>query len=119
MRSLTRNQQTIKYALYTGKTPVTDTNGLKTGEYALTYGTVKEKDMSVSPSRGIADFDMFGTNLDYSRTMMTCDMSCPINEQTIVWIDRPSDSPHDYVVVGCAKSINSITYALREVDVRV
>ena len=126
MRSLARNKQKIYYALYSGKTEVRDEWGNLTGEPQLSYGTPTEYHINVSAARGTAEVEQFGINANYTKTMVTNDLSCPITETTRLWINRePSvtvgevttDIPHNYVVVSVARSINSITYAIREVSV--
>ena len=117
MRSLARNKQKIYYALYGGKEEVRNEWGNLTGEPHLTYGDPVEYRINVSAARGTADVEQFGINANYTKTMVTNDMSCPISETTRLWIDRGTDLPHNYVVVSVARSINSITYAIREVSV--
>ena len=62
------------------------------------------------------ELEQFGTNANYTRTITTTDMACPIDENTRLWIDAPTSGAHDYVVTMVAKSINSITYAVLKVD---
>lgn len=125
MRDLVKNKQTIYYALYSGKTDIRDGNGFITGEFTLGYGTPTSMEINISPGRGGSDYELFGANTSYDHTMTTTDIDCPITENTIVWYDKsPYDSnnnltPHNYIVVKKAKSLNSITYALRGVDVSV
>ena len=77
----------------------------------------------LSPARGTADVEQFGINENYTNTMVTNDMSCPIEETTRLWIGVPAYDlnenvlPHNYVVIKKAPSINSITYAIKEVSV--
>lgn len=123
MRALLKNKQKIYYALYNGKVSRRDSNGYLTGEYTIEYGAVTELKINVSSGRGESDLELFGNNVIYDHTLTTTDLDCPINENTIVWYDKsPYDiehnlTPHNYVVVKKAKSLNSITYALRGVDV--
>jgi len=126
MRSLVRNKQKIYYALYDTKTDIVDDYGNKTGEYNVTYGEPVEYHINVSAARGTADVEQFGINANYTKTMTTNDLNCPIEETSILWINREptvtvgevtTDIPHNYVVVSVARSINSITYAIREVNV--
>lgn len=117
MRSLVRNKQKIFYALYAGKTPVKDEYGNQTGEYELSYNDPVGYLINVSAARGTADVEQFGINTNYTKTMVTNDLNCPITETTRLWINRTPDLPHNYVVVSVARSINSITYAIREVSV--
>lgn len=52
--------------------------------------------------------------------IVTTDMSCPISEDTVLWIGKtPTTDDYNYVVSRVAKSINSISIAVREVDVLV
>lgn len=117
MRTLNRNKKTIYYAQYAGKTPIVDSNGLKTGEYTISYGDPVAINVNVSANRGAADVGMIGINENYVRSIVTDDMDCPINEETVLWIDQPLTKPHNYVVTLVAKSINSITYAVKKVKV--
>ena len=122
MRSLTRNKQRIFYSLYTGKQEVRDEWGNLVSEPVLTYDAPVEYYINVSAARGTADVEQFGINTAYTKTMVTNDLTCPIDETTRLWIGRePTDNgvevPHNYVVVMVAKSVNSITYAIKEVSV--
>ena len=126
MRTIHRNKQKIYYALYTGKTPILDEYGNQTGEYELTYASPVVYNLNVSAARGTADVDQFGINENYTKTMVTNDMGCPITETTRLWIGKEATvtvdevttvTPHNYVVVSVARSINSITYAIKEVSV--
>lgn len=122
MRTAQRNGQKIYYATYDKKTPILDEYGNQTGEYAVTYNTPTAFYLSVSAARGTADIEQFGINLNYNKTMVTHDMTCPIDEATKLWIGKEAvvntvPQPHNYVVASVARSINSITYAIREVTV--
>lgn len=125
MRDLIKNKQKIYYALYNSKTNILDSNGFKTGEFTLGYGTPTPLYINISPGKGQSDYELFGANISYDHIMTTTDLTCPIAENTIVWFDKtPYDShnhitPHNYIVVKKAKSLNSITYALRGVEVSV
>ncbi len=118
MRALERNKRVLYYALYKGKTALTDEYGNMTGEYAVQYSPPVQMDMNVSAARGTTELEQFGVDVPYTHTTCTCDMDCPIQEDTIIWFNAdPESDPHNYVVVKVAKSINSIVYALREVNV--
>ena len=116
MRTLRRNKQTIHYAVYSGVNAVIDGNGFHTGEYESTYGTVTEAKMYVSPATRKATLEMFGINGSFDKILITDDMTCPITETSIVWLDADTTSPNDYVVVRVAKALNHITYAVTQVD---
>lgn len=118
MLCLNRNKQGVWYSLYQGVTDVVDSNGYKTGEKTKSYATPVEIKVNVSASKGSAITEGFGVNEDYDRTIVTHDMTCPIEETTRLWVDVPVTSPHDYRVVRVAKSINSITIAISKVEVK-
>lgn len=117
MQALGINKQRVDYALYVGSSEITK-DGYKTGEKEKVYASAATMWANVSPQRGNADFEPFGVALDYDRTMVTADMDCPIDEHTVLWIGASAASgPHNYIVRKVAKSINSITYAIKEVTV--
>lgn len=116
MRCLNKNKQTIHYKNYIGKTQILDAQGYRTGEYRLDYSDLIEAKMNVSASRGLASEEMFGIQTNYTKVLVTANTNCSMDEHSIVWIDKPTDGPHDYVVVQKAKSLNSIAYAVLEVS---
>ena len=115
MRGLARNKTTVYYALYTGDTENT-VDGLYTGETIPSYGTPQELGANVSAARGTSEIDLFGINVSYTKTIVVDDTDCPIDEHSILWIGIEATSPHNYEVVGVAKSLNHITYAVQEVN---
>lgn len=126
MRNLARNKKTVYYALYSSKTEIVDANGNKTGDKRIEYTEPTAIRVSVSASRGEAYADPFGINLNYSKTVITDDMDCPIKEDSVLWIDKEATAevdgkttvtPYNYVVVRKAVSLNNISYAVREVSV--
>lgn len=118
MRTLEINKQPMWYALRTGKTEIMDEYGNHTGVFKEQYGTPVYYPVNMSEGRGTVDANMFGINADYDRTFVTTDMSCPIAEDSIIWFGAdPTTDPHNYVVHRIANSLNSITVAIRGVDV--
>lgn len=119
MRTLNRNKQTIYYALYKGNTEITDSYGDPTGESVATYDTPVKLRCNVSASRGTADSELFGIDLNYSKTLCVEGVNCPIKEDSILWIGRTpdKDTKHNYVVVAVAVSLNNTVYAVKEVNV--
>ena len=139
MRILERNKQDIWYANPTGFTYATDTNGFKTGEKKITYGTATKARMSMAissgannlGSQGIADVEPFGIVTGYTHRAVTEDMNCTMGEESRVWfgieptrivtengVNTEVAVPHNFEVVRKAKSINHIIYYLKEVDVQ-
>lgn len=118
MRCNSRNKQTLYYALFVGKTENVDEYGNVIGEFTIEYTEPIKAKMNISSARGTADVEQFGINSNYTRTLVTEDMNCPIDKDSILWIDKnPEEEPHNYVVTQVAKSLNSITYAIKEVSV--
>ena len=121
MRVQEKNKQPIYYALYNGITELTDSNGLKTGEYEPSYSAPTPIKVNVSANKGEAKDEMFGAGLNYSNKIVS-DIDLGWDEHTVLWINKEAGSgsaitPYNYVVVAVAKSINSVTYAIKGVDV--
>ena len=117
MRSLHRNRRTIYYALRTGETANVDEYGNETGESTPTYGDVVQMGCNISAATGEEAVQAFGSFTAYSRTMCVTDVSCPIDEETVVWFGVEPTEPYNYIVVRKADSKNGILYALQEVAV--
>jgi len=115
MRGLRRNKKTLYYALYQGQEEILDANGLRTGEYQPSYSKPEKIRMNVAPAQDSIDWNPFGISTPYTKVAMTFDLNSPISETSIVWMDKSTDEPHNYVVVALARSLNVIAYALREV----
>ena len=135
MRVLSRNKQDIWYANPTGSTYATDSNGLKTGEKTITYGTATKTRMSMAissgannlGSQGMANVEPFGLVTGYTHRAVTEDLNCSMGEESKVWygieptriVDNKEVAvPHNFVVVRKAKSLNHLIYYLKEVDVQ-
>ena len=130
MIALNRNKQQIWFALFTGETEEIDTFGQHTGRFAPTYTAPISTAINVREARGESVLAPNGSETEYSRRLVTCDMDCPLDIDTILWIDIEPyvteivggdpvirNIPHNYVVSGVAKSINNITYYAKEVNV--
>ena len=121
MRTLERNKQKIYFANYIGKSTMTDENGLLTGETVASYTVPTEAKVNVSAARGDVNIDLFGTDLNYTKTIAT-DKDLGIDENSILWVDKNAYqgsvvTSHNYIVASIAKSLNSVVYAIRKVDV--
>lgn len=122
MRCLQRNKQQIYYSLYLGKIEIIDDNGNRTGEYTQSYGTPVSLQVNKSANKGYSEIEMFGANIVYDNTIVT-ETNCPIDEHTRLWVGVPvydgnnNLQPYNYVVVKKAPSLNSVTYAIKKVEV--
>lgn len=123
MRCLKRNQRTFYYCLYSGTADLTDEYGNITGEQMVTYQPAVEMKANISQATGQSNIEQFGNLENYDKVIVTDDMSCPIDENTVLFIDKaPEHSAagvplYDYVVRRVAKSLNSVSIAVRKVSV--
>lgn len=118
MQNLARNMSTVWYQVYTGQTEILDADGNKTGSFQDTYGPLQSASLMVSPNKGDATLELFGTLLDYDRTMATADTTLPIDEQTILWLDGADTSgPYTHYVKQRAPWKNSLVFAVKQVEV--
>lgn len=119
MRNLRRNQTAIYYKNYIGEDEIIDEYGNATGSFEKKYGGLKKIDISVSGNIGTSEYQTFGKNLDYDRTLSTSDMSCDIDENSILWLDgADTGKPHNYIVKKRSPTINQIQFAIKQVNVQ-
>ena len=147
MHILNRNKQDLWYANPTGFSYAEDSNGLKTGEKTISYGTATKVRMSMAissgannlGSQGIADVEPYGIVTGYTHRAVTEDLSCSMGEESRVWygieptheetttqtvngvqteVKTVVANPHNFEVVRKAKSLNHLIYYLKEVDVQ-
>lgn len=134
MRCLHRNKVRFFYALYDKKEGIIDEYGNMTGEYAVTHGNPVECYGNISAARGEMATCQFGENEAYDRILVLDNASPKIDEYTVLWIDTipklnkdgtlrknsdgEVDTPYDYIVKKVARSLNSVSIAIRKVNVR-
>lgn len=143
MTGLLRNQREFWYCLYDRKVSVVNENGKKTGERIAVYKEPVRMLANISHATGQSSTEIFGNLENYDKVIVTTDMGCPIDENSVLFIDKDvefteartyleSDTvlgadtdgietvdvpAYDYVVRRVAKSINSISIAVRKVTV--
>ena len=146
MHVLERNKEYLWFANPTGEEYVTDTNGYKTGERRITYGTPTKAKMSMAissgannlGSQGMAELERYGIATGYTHRAVTDDLSCQMCEESLVWykieptrietreriingqrqeVQTMIPVPHNFKVVRKAQSLNHLIYYLKEVDV--
>lgn len=123
MRSLKRNERNFWYAQYNKKIPILDSDGYETGDYETGYSAPVSFSANISAGRGDSQDAVFGKEIDFTRTISTTDMTCPINEHSLIWIetepvlkaDETADpNSADYTVATLpARSLNSIMIAIK------
>ena len=118
MKCLKRNKQKFYYKTYIGETAILDDEGFKTGEYTQGYSDPVEMLANISPASGNTYTEMFGRDVSCDKIIVTDDLECPITESSLLYIDRlPTEGEADYVVSRVSKSLNSISYAVKKVDI--
>lgn len=130
MVSMEINKSTIWYSnLIRGeRIKILDRDGLFTGEYGPKYTKPEPISVALSESiglnnltaQGVAELKPYGVFTNYTHRMITEDMDCPINEESIVWHDRdpgdnPYDVPYNFKVVRASKTLNYKMYYLRQI----
>lgn len=118
MQNLARNTFPVWYKTYLGSVEVIDEYGNRTGTREDRYSDLSCESLSVSANKGTSEAEMFGSFKDYDRTMSTANTCCPIEEDSILWLDgQDTAGPHNYIVKKRAVWKNSISFAIKKVDV--
>lgn len=122
MRCMNRNKTTVFYCLYQKDVPLRDEDGHLTGESCSGYTEAVPLRCNVSPATGNAQIEQFGNLDSYDKVIVTDDVNCPIDENSVLFVDKPvmytDDGPvYDYTVKRVAKSKNSVSYAVSKVNV--
>lgn len=87
MRALERNKSTFYYALRDRETAEEDSFGNQSIEYL----PLVRKRAHISPASGTTAIEQFGYNIRYDKVIVTTDMDCPIDENTVLIIDSAGD----------------------------
>lgn len=123
MRALNRNKRTLWYCLYEDEEPQYDEYGNETGETRAVYSEATMMRANVSPASGSAQTEFFGTVENYDKVIVTDWMDCPLDENSVLFIDKQpehnldGDPMPDYKVWRVAKSLNSVSIAVKRVSV--
>lgn len=122
MRIMEKYKSPFWYCLYVREEPVKDEYGNETGGRTL-YREPTFMRANVSPATGAAQIEQFGNLPGYDKVILTDDTSCPINENTALFLDKEPEfdgegNPlYDYRVKRVARSKNFIAYAVSRVSV--
>lgn len=117
-----RYKSTFWYLLYSGSEPVVDEYGNEVGTKPVYEAAVAMR-ANVSAAAGAAQIEQFGNLQSYDKVILTDDTSCPIDETTVLFIDKEpeyddNEKPlYDYIVKRVAKSKNIISIAVSKVSV--
>lgn len=123
MKTLKRNQTSFWYLLYDRKEPIKDEYGNESGETKVVYQAAVAAQANISAATGSAQVEQFGNYAGYDKVIVTDDLSCPIDENSVLFIDKEPEydedgTPlYDYIVKRVARSLNSVSYAVSKVSV--
>ena len=123
MRCMQRNKTACYYCLYKGEEPVIDENGDETGEKQIAYAEPVLLRANISPATGNTSVEQFGNSLQYDKVIVIDDVACPIDEHTVLFIDKAPAFDYDgaplfdYIVKKVARSLNSVSIAISKVEV--
>lgn len=123
MKVMERNKRTFWYCLYDRKEPIIDEDGNETGEEQIVYKPAKSLRANISAASGSSQVEQFGNLAGYDKVIVLDDTSCPIDENTVLFIDKEPEygedgNPlYDYRVKRVAKSLNSVSIAATKVSV--
>lgn len=116
MRCLNRNKRPFFYALYEGKEKYQHSYRPVYSHPILTTG-------NISPANGTTSVEQFGNNIDYDKVIVLDDINCPIDENSILFVDvipaknEDDDYVYDYKVRKVARSLNSVSIAISKVKI--
>lgn len=96
---------------------LTDAGGHFTGEYGITYTDPIQVYGNISPARGADYSSPFGITEGYDKVIVLADPNFPVTETSVLWIENEITDPFDYRIVRIARSLNSISIAIKKVDV--
>ena len=122
MKIMSRNKRPFWYLLYQGTELGKDANGYETGEKSVKYAGPMKMEANISPAAGYAQIQQFGQFISYDKVIITDDMTCPIDENAVLFIDKKPEYKdgrplYDYVVKQIAKSLNLVSSAVSKVNV--
>lgn len=138
MRCLKRNQRPFYYCLYKEEIPILDEYGNETGQTIVVYDEAIEMMANISQATGQSNTEQFGNLENYDKVIVTDDLDCPIDENSVLFIDKEPEYKeadynkataitfvestvqvpvYDYIVRRVAKSLNSISIAVSKVKV--
>jgi hypothetical protein len=123
MKVMERNKRTFWYCLYDRKEPIIDEDGNETGEEQIVYKPAQSLRANISAASGSSQVEQFGNLAGYDKVIVLDDTSCPIDENTVLFIDKEPEygedgNPlYDYRVKRVAKSLNSVSIAATKVSV--
>lgn len=122
MRIMERNKQSFWYLLFDHTELIVDEYGNEAGTLSV-YAEAEGMRANVSAATGASQVEQFGNLAGYDKVIVTDDMTCPIDENSVLFLDKEPECSedgrplYDYMVKRVAKSLNSISIAVMKVSV--
>lgn len=145
MKTMKRNQRPFYYCLYQRKVDAVDKNGNKSGEKIRVYGEPVRMMANISQATGQTNTEQFGNLDNYDKVIVYEDLNCPIDENAVLFLDMEPEftegvtvaytpaatllgeptveiqtirvPKYNYIVRRVAKSLNSVSVAVRKVEI--
>lgn len=121
MRTLARNEREFYYANPIGVEQVTDARGFRTGEKRIVYGEPVKCKGNISPATGSVSIEQFGSVEAYDKVIVMCEPDLPVTMNSVFWVDdqniNETYTNYDYIIGHISRSLNSISIAIKAVDV--
>ena len=122
---MVKNMRTFYYAVYKDKDEIFDEYGNKTGEYKVIYSNPIKCKGNISSAQGEIQSRQFGDSESYDKVIVISNVGIQINEHSVLWVDNSptinddgtTETPYDYIVIKVARSLNSVSIAIKKVDV--
>ena len=73
--------------MYREKIPIVDESGDETGDYTTGYSPPVSFCANLSPGKGSAQAAVFGTDIDFTRSISTTNRELPITETSLIWYE--------------------------------
>ncbi len=121
MKLMNRNKQVLYYCPFLKSEPLMTVEGYDTGEEIVVYGDAVKLRCSISVDKGTAQSEVFGIDADYDRVVITDDMQCLMDEQSVLFVDMEPTYENgipkfNYVVKKRAVGLNEILFAISKVN---
>lgn len=118
MRCLARQRRSVWIGRYMGLVQGKDEHGRLTGQPMPQYKMPREFKPTVSAARGEASADMFGSSIDYDRTVIIDDPKFEASESDVLWVESDVErDPHDYIIRRISRTGGYTVMAIKRVQV--
>lgn len=122
MKFMNRNLQELKYCVLASEEVVYDNDGYETGEKRLVYEPAQTLKCNIGTAAGETAIKLFGVTNEYDKIIMTDKMDVPIDETTVLFIDKDPEyasdgTPlYDYIIKRCDKTLNHRIFAVKKAE---